>query len=246
MTLVNRRGLVLATAGAQLASPAAFALAGGNLDTPDDPALTPPAPAFAIWGAITTLSFAYAVEQARPSRQALQLLDDLTPALTAAFAGFVLWLAAAGLGLVWLSIAIFLAMLAALIRALMLLTERGGELPRSTRTLAGTAIGLYAGWSTVAVWVNLAAALTDSGLDPRAPRWQLPVLLGAGATALLGTARLRAPVGYVAALLWGFGGVATGAYRCGESGLATLALLSGGAVLATAVAARRPSLASWS
>lgn len=117
------------------------------------------------------------------------------------------------------------------------------ELPRGTALLALGGLGLYAGWTAVAVWANLSSALVAAGADPVATAWQAALLAGATATAVSAVLALRAPSGLVAGALWAFAGVAAGAAQSGSAPLATIAVAGGAATLAAAVARRR--LTTW-
>jgi hypothetical protein len=216
---------VLATAVGQLATPPLV-----GFDPPDgpDPAITPPAAAFAVWTPIVGASLVYAIDQARPSRRDIPVLDEIAVPVALAFAGFSVWLVAAQGDAVWLTVAVFFGMLAALLRALARLRAAGDALPAETRALARAALGLYAGWSTVAVWVNLASALIAAGADPRATGWQAGILGAAAASAGAGAVWLRGSGPYVGAAVYGLSGAAAGA---AGRGAPCLARLAGGAAL---------------
>jgi hypothetical protein len=223
MLLPPRRALVLVTAVAQIAS---VPLIGLESSDDPDPVITPAGYAFAIWGAITGLSLVYAVDQALPSRRRARILDDIAPSLAVVFTLFWVWLLAANAGLIWLTVAIFLAMLAALARALAAVLDAAIELPRPTRILATTMLGLYAGWATVAVWANLAAALTSSGVDANAVGWQAVVLVAAAGAGIAGTVRLGSAPAYPAAIIWALVAVAVGAADRGYGVLSAIAAVA--------------------
>jgi hypothetical protein len=111
--------------------------------------------------------------------------------LCVVFAGFSIWLALAGLGWTWATVMVFASMLVGLVRALTLALVRRAEVARWGRTgrvLLWATLGTYTGWTSVAVWANLAAALAQSGAPltgAPAVLWQLGVLAGAALTVLL-------------------------------------------------------------
>jgi hypothetical protein len=107
----------------------------------------------------------------------------------------------------------------------------------------GVLVGLYLGWTSIAVWLNLTTALAASGapLDgPVGVGGQLAILVGATATAVTLVGWTRAQPAYVAAVLWAFVGAVVGAAGAGQPLLAAAAAAGGVAVaLGTAVTVRR-------
>ncbi|HEX3198894.1 MAG TPA: hypothetical protein VHR39_15205, partial [Propionibacteriaceae bacterium] len=140
---------------------------------------------------------------------------------------------------------VFLIMLAGLLRALRNAQEERAAIrawsPLAQVLLWGT-LGLYTGWSSVAVWLNLTTALVGSGLPittPAAIVGQAAILAGAVGTAVAITWFTQGLLPYVATIAWALGGVIVSTVQEGYPVLAATAGLGLAIVLATAVLARR-------
>ena len=136
-------------------------------------------------------------------------------------------------------------MLTALLRALMYAKEQRVAIrawsPFARLLLWGT-LGLYTGWSSVAIWLNLCTALVGSGAPittPAAIVGQIAILAGAVGTAVAVTWFTRGLLPYVATITWALGGVIVGTVQEGYPVLTTAAGLGLAFVLITAVLARR-------
>lgn len=164
------RWLLLGTALAQAASPP---LAGLDQGSGSDPVVVPPGPFFAIWGPVVLGCLAAAVHGFPARRATTDPWRRVQVPLSAAQAGFVLWLVAAATAPV-LTVPVFAGMLAALLVCLRLVVRTPTD--RWTRVLLGGSVGLYAGWASAAVWVNAATLLPERVADGTA----VPGLLLAG------------------------------------------------------------------
>jgi hypothetical protein len=235
------RWVLLATAAIQATAPILIDFSGSDTDLP----IVPAEYAFIIWSPIVLgclAAAAYGLPRQRaasPAYRALHLRLSLVQLL------FVAWLLAATSTAVWLTLPIFVTMLAltldALRRVLATTTERRD---RAVRWLLGGTLGVYAGWSTAAVWVNLATLLTDAGLDASGTvglLWQALLLAAATASAVLVLRQLGGPLPYASAVGWAFLGVVVSSTKAGASALAAVATLGMLAVaVATATTNRRP------
>ncbi len=169
--------------------------------------------------------------------------------LAVVFVGFSAWLYAAGQNWIWITVIVFVVMFAALVDVVRLLVRDAAELrcPRWVAVLVTTTFGLYLGWTSVAVFVNLAAALVSGGW-PNAGHlgiaWQLVLLMAAGGTAVVLTRLLHASAGYVAGVLWALVAAAIGAAGRGAPVLAVAAVLASVVVVCAAVAIKRGRRAS--
>lgn len=182
-------------------------------------------------------------------RPNLALRNRLTRPLLVTCIGFSIWLAAAELEPIWSTLVVFLIMLAALPCALTYAQEGRAAIrtwsPLAQVLLWGT-LGLYTGWSSVAVWLNLTTALVGSGLPittPAAIVGQGAILAGAVGTAVTITWFTRGLLTYVATITWALGGVIVSTVQERYAGLAATARLGLAIVLATAVLARRQARA---
>ena len=153
------RWLLLGTALAQAASPP---LAGFDQGSGSDPVVVPPGPFFAIWGPVVLGCLAAAVYRLPVCRATTDPWRRVQLPLSAAQAGFVLWLVAAAQAPV-LTLPVFAGMLAALLVCLRVVVRTPTD--RWTRVLLGGSVGLYAGWASAAVWVNAATLLPEQVAD---------------------------------------------------------------------------------
>lgn len=205
-----------------------------------DPPLVPPGPFFAVWGVVLAGCLAVAVWGLPVERASTSPYRLVQVPLSLVQLGFVGWLCAAASSAGWLTVPIFMAMLAGLVVSLrnVLKTTRPEE--RASRMLLGGVLGVYAGWSTAAVWINIATVLPDAAFAGVAGVWlQCVFVLAATAAAAAGAYLFAGQWSYVLAAGWALAGVIVSAI------LEDLAVLAGSAaaglliVAAVAVAGRR-------
>ena len=242
-----RRLLIVAAVG-QAVSSVLVSVFGGAFTTADrsgEPLIVPPGGTFAIWSVIIALSIGYAIWADSDRRPDLDLRNQLTRPLLVTCVGFSVWLAAAELEPNWTTLVVFLIMLAALLRALTYAQRHRAAIrawsPLARLLLWGT-LGLYTGWSSVAIWLNLTSALVGSGAPittPAAIVGQAAILAGAVGTAVAITWYTRGLLPYVATVAWALGGVIVSTIQEGYPVLATAAGLGLAVVLLTAMLARR-------
>lgn len=243
-TLVNIwRWIAAFLALTQLAAPVvANAIAGDFLSSgaTNEALITPAGYAFALWGVICLLSAATAVAIVRYGLGTWWETSILVDA-SVVFVGFSVWLLVAAQDWLWVSVAVFAVMVGALVHIMRLLVRRRHDLtcPSWLAVLATTTFGLYLGWSSIAVFANVAAALVYSGVSASGVWWQFVVLLAAGAFAVVLTTMLRGTPGYAAGVLWALVAIAVGASERGSALLAATALVAAVAVVISAVLALR-------
>jgi hypothetical protein len=197
--------------------------------------ITPAGYAFAIWGPITVLSAITSVAVLRWG-----LGSPWEPRVLAetsiVFAGFTTWLVLAAQHWLWLTVAMFTVMVAALVDVVRLLVRHAEDLtcPAWLRRLSTLTFGLYLGWSSIAVFVNVAAALIESGWSATETVWQATILIMAVIAAVVLTIAVRGTPGYVAAALWALIAAAIGAAHRGSVTLATASACAAALVLIAA------------
>jgi hypothetical protein len=206
----------------------------------NEAAITPATYAFGIWGVITLLCTASCIGILRyglGSPWEPRLLIDAS----VVFIGFTAWLLIAARDLLWATVAVFAVMVLALIDIMRLLVRHADDLATPTwlRQLATACFGLYLGWGSVAVFVNIAAALVKDGLPASGTGWQTIVLVIASLAAVTLTVFLGSTPGYVAAALWALIAAAIGAAQRGATTLALVSAAGALVVLASAVIRRR-------
>lgn len=242
-----RRLLVVAAVGQAVSSVLVSAYAGAftTADRAGEPLIVPPGPAFSIWSAIIALSIGYAVWADSDRRPDPQLWDRLTKPLLVTCLGFPLWLVAAEVEPTWATVVVFAIMLAGLLRAMAYAVEQRAVIRRwglLGRVLLWGMLGLYTGWSSTAIWINLTTALTGSGAPidtPAGIAGQVGTLAGAAGTAVAITWWTRGLLPYVGTIAWALGGVMISTVQEGYPVLATAAGIGLGLVLITTVLARR-------
>ena len=247
------RWLLLCTAVLQAVSPSLTSFGGSDRDPPVVPAGYP----FSIWSVVIAGCLGAAMigfprrRAASPAFRAVHLRLSVVQVL------FCAWLVAATSSALWLTVPIFATMLALTLVGLRRVLSAGrvgapdGD-SRPGRTndgrlalgLLGGTLGIYAGWSTAGVWINVASLAAQGGLSPAGAvgtAWQSLVLIGACAVAVWAVRALAAPLPYVAAVAWAFVGVVVSAVSAELPGLAAVAVL--GLIVVAAAAAlswRRP------
>lgn len=243
------RLVVLGLAVLQAASPGLFALTGSDAldaDAAGEPAIVPAEYAFVIWAPIVAASLVYAAWQLPRGREADGLKDRLAAPLAVTFGGFTLWLGFAASPVSWVTVPIFAGMLVALVIALRRLAEHDAAwraLPRWARVLVDVAVGVYAGWTSAAAWVNLTTAVAQSGatVSESLAFWgQVGALAAATGTLCVVAWATGARLSYLAAGAWALVGVIVGATQAGAPALAGVAA-AGLGVFLLVVAARRLS-----
>lgn len=207
------------------------------------PLLEPAGYAFAIWSVIYAGTISYAVLQALPARRADALFVRIGGWTAASFLLVCLWLLAARMEMLWLTVAIIVAMLGTLAVPLRAIARERAAFDWKRRLMVQIPFGLFAGWLSVAAFANFAAAAKAGGWMGNAePVWTWVLLAMAGALASVVAWRLRGDPGYVAAVLWALGAIAVADVQRGAlSPIALLAAVAAAAVAGAAVFGARRS-----
>ena len=202
--------------------------------------ITPAGYAFSLWGLITLLSAVTALAILRYGLGAWWETSVLADA-SVAFVGFSVWLVVAAQNWLWVSVVVFAVMVWALVHIMRLLVRRRHDLscPRWLTVLATVTFGLYLGWSSIAVFANVAAALIDDGVSASVAWWQFVVLLAAAVFAVCLARMLRGSIGYVVGVGWALVAIAIGAGQRDSVVLSATAVIATVAVVLTAVASHR-------
>ncbi|WP_432542558.1 hypothetical protein [Kineococcus sp. SYSU DK002] len=229
------RWVLLVTALAQLAGPA---LAGFDQGDAEDPVVVPPGPFFAVWAVVLLGCLAVAVRGFPRHRAGTAGYRRLHLPLSLAQVGFVAWLWAAATAPV-ATVPVFAVVLVCLGVALHRAPPAGVATTASGGALPEAVLGVYAGWSAAAVWINTATVLDR----PSGPTLT-GLLAGAVVTAVLlvtVVARtLAARSAAAAASAWALCGVALSTSAAGAAGSSAVALTGLAAVAgAWVVTARR-------
>lgn len=217
---------------------------GGSFTTADragEPTIVPAGYTFAIWGVIQLFALGWAVWVLWFRRRDSALVDRLSVPLAIVFAGFSVWLVAAELEPNWATLAVFVVMAVAMLKAMSIaLAERStiAAWPRLGQVLFWVTLGLYLGWSTAAIWLNLTTALAASGapIDGTAGFiGQLAILAGVTGSAVVILAWTSGLLPYALAVCWALVGVVNGANGAGQPGLAIAAWIGLALVAVTTI-----------
>jgi hypothetical protein len=231
------RWVLLATAVAQAA---ASPVVGFDGNVSEDVPVVPPGVFFAVWGVIIVGCLVVAVWGLPAARATGPAYRRVQVPLSVAQLGFVAWLVVAASPVVWLTVPIFAVMLAALAYALRAVVTTSTD--RVTGLLLGGTLGCYAGWSSAAVWVNLATQLPLAGLPvtgPAAVVWLGACLVAATVTGCVGAWVFRGNPAYFLTVGWALVGVAITTGARGLPVLTGVAVAGLAAVAAVTVRARR-------
>ncbi|WP_237570049.1 hypothetical protein [Mycolicibacterium lacusdiani] len=237
--VVTWRWITLLLAVSQLAAPAVTSAVAGDFlasGATNEALITPAGYAFGLWGVITVLSAITALAIVRYGFGAWWELGVLID-LCIVFTGFSVWLLIAAQDWLWTSVVVFLVMAGALVHVMRKLVRHPDQVtcPSRVRTLATVTFGLYLGWSSIAIFANVAAALIYGGWSSADVAWQFVVLALAAVSAVVTTVMLRGTIGYVVGVLWALVAIAIGAAERGNSMLASTAAFGAVAVLLVAV-----------
>lgn len=209
-----------------------YLAATGNarfMDEASGPLISPAGYAFVIWSVITTGSLLYAFYQVLPKRRNEQLYTHIAPYAAGLFAGFSIWLYAASEDWLWATVLIFICMgyfLARLYPHILRAVVAKKFSILEMIIVYGT-FGLYAGWTTVAIFANIAAALKFSGVADTGAAgvvWQAGILIAAAVTAVVLLVRTKGSTPYGAAMLWGFVAIVVGVLEKSNDALLLAAL----------------------
>lgn len=198
--------------------------------------ITPAGWAFSIWGVIYALAIAQALgvlaAGAEHTSRRLQVSQLVL------YVGGAVWIAVAAVDSSLGTAAVLVAMaVAATIAVLTVATAHDG--PAWLRLLTRAAVGLYAGWVTAAVFLNVSTALVDVGpLSAREVSWQVVVLVLAALTLLAVTLLAGGVLAYALAGAWAMLGIAVTAAADGTTAVLATAVVAGLVLLGAAMATR--------
>lgn len=233
----------------QLIAPIFTARFGGSFTSANragEPPLTPAGYTFSIWLVIELVSVALAIFLVRHRRRTdADLIDRIAAPLLVVFAGFSAWLVAAEVEPVWSTLVVIVVMFVALLAALRIaLGERRRIAAWSGfgRVVLWWTLGLYAGWISVAMWLNLTTAFAGAGAPVTgtvAISAQIATLAGALGTAVILLVWTGGLIPYALAVCWGLVGAIVGTVEAGEPALTTAAAIGLAIVVAVTAVSRR-------
>jgi hypothetical protein len=206
--------------------------------------LIPPGAMFSIWGVILILSLTWAALQVRPSVRDDEVRDALAPPLIVAFSGFSLWLvAAAGSQSNWLTLPVFVLLIGGLLWAVSVGLKNRAHIARWAtfdRVLLWTLLGMYTGWASVAIFINVAVVVQATGAPITGTWgliWQVLVALAAVGLGVMVAWRTGNLV-YAATVCYALVGAIISTLRYGFPVLAAVCAVGIVGVVVTTVVAR--------
>lgn len=216
---------------------------GGALDD-DATLLAPDGPAFSIWSVIYAGLLAYTIWQWLPAQTTSSRHRAIGWWAAASMVLNAAWLFVIQTDILWLSVAVIVALLVTVIRIVMLLEAHPREGIGEGLVSDGT-FGLYLGWTSVAVCPNIAAALGSAGLRPEGAAEEALAVAVIAAVALIGVAlafRFGTRIAVALAIAWGLGWITYGRIAGEPESLVTAVAAGLAAVVvlaATAIARTR-------
>lgn len=198
--------------------------------------ITPVGWAFSIWGLIYTLAIVQAVAvlvvgaAAVPRR--LQI-DQLV-----LYLGGALWIVLAASDSSQATAAALLVMFVAAVDALLTVTRQPMQ-RRWLTALTRSTVGLYGGWVTAAVFLNVSTALVDSGaVEADQLGWQLVVLVIAVVVLLILLVAARGNLAHAAAGTWALIGITVTGVSEDTTAVAVVAVASAVVLVAATMSLR--------
>jgi len=165
---------------------------------------------FFIWFLIYAGCIAFGIYQALPAQRENDILRRVGLYTASAFIGVTTYALVAQfeIGSSWILIAIFIWILASLLVAIMRLTVDQSRLTKTEEYAVLVPISLLLGWCSLAVFVNVAAILKDSGiLGTIETEFSLFLLLVAGSVASVIIYKTKGNIWYTLPVIWGLIGV---------------------------------------
>jgi hypothetical protein len=197
-----------------IAMPASTVLVPSNsFETGPGQAITPPGAFFAIWGVVILGCLATAIVSWW--RYDSAIFRVVAWPLVVAQAGFCVWLICAGLQSTSVTAAAIgtITTFALILASLLVAMSRLRGVVGSPRWLVAGTVGLYAGWSSAAIWLNVVTCLPASLADSVAV--QSLGVVGAAVTIVAIIILLRPYVTYLIAVVWALVGVSLSAANFG-------------------------------
>ncbi|QIG39349.1 hypothetical protein G5T42_07490 [Microbacterium sp. 4R-513] len=207
--------------------------------------LIPPGAMFSIWGLIITASILWSVLQLRPAVRESPLRDRLVLPLSVVYAGFGVWLAAASLGQESpLTLVVFVVIVGAHVIAWRRISAHREEIAgwrRLDRMVLHLSEGLYAGWTSMALYLNVATVVQATGAPIEGAwgtTWQLLVVAAAAGTAVLFVVITRGSIWYTATACYALVGATISSTLGGFTALAVALVIGIVAIIGSTIAVR--------
>lgn len=194
-----------------------------------DPPITPAGYTFAVWGIITLLGLCYGAYQLLPNRPTADLHQKVGKILCVVYALFSLWLFAASRDWLWITVLIFTVMFGLLFMLFQIIQENNQQLTVADKILLEGQVGIYLGWTTIAIFANTASALSYYGLLTMGNMGmviQAVLLILALLNSMYGIGKTNGNYFLSATILWAFVGVYFGLRQNGNTTVLQIIVIS--------------------
>ena len=191
--------------------------------------ITPAGYAFSIWGIILLGCTIYAIYQLLPSQRKNTLFDELALFVSITCIGYSSWIFAAAREWLWTTVFIFMIMLIALWEVYTMITLYKKRLSRFQSILLRGTFGIYIGWATAAIPLNISAALVYHRViysDERSVAVYFLFLIATLSHAVWGQWKIGRNYYYTATIIWAFAAIVVGTVERGSTILALISLTS--------------------
>lgn len=198
--------------------------------------ITPVGWAFSIWGVIYALAIAQAISVLVRGAGSVSRRQQI--ALIVLYLGGAVWIVLAGLDSSAATAGALLVMFAAGLVAVLTVARERIE-PHWLAHLSRASIGLYAGWVTAAVFLNVSTALVDADVvEADTLGWQLAVLIIAAVVLLNLTVLTGGIWTYAAAGVWAMIGIAVTGQDNDTNEVTVVALIAAAVLIVLVLALR--------
>jgi hypothetical protein len=204
----------------QLLTPYFSSLKDNQRQNNFDPPITPAGYTFAIWGIITLLGFCYGIHQLLPNRPSAGIHQKAGITLCLVYVLFSVWLFAASRNWLWTTVIVFVAMFGLLFTLFQFIQENKQQLTFADRILLEGQVGIYLGWTTIAIFANAASALAFYGILTKGIAGtviQSVLLFLALLNGVYGSSKTHGNYFFSATILWAFAGVFFGLRQNGNT-----------------------------
>jgi hypothetical protein len=211
----------------QIISPAFSSFENGTDTNNTDPQFTPAPYTFAIWGVITFLSLCYGIYQILPNRRNEALHQQINLKLIFLYILFSAWLFAYNKDWIIFTVIIFFGMFYLAYSVFQQIIPYRNQLTKYEKLFLEAQVGLYLGWSSIAIFANTGATLKFYGvsdLESWGIIWQSILIICALINTTFMLYKTKANYFYGGTIVWAFVGIFFGLR--GESNTAILQIVA--------------------
>ena len=171
---------------------------------------TPAGYTFSIWGVITLLAFAYGIYQSLPKKENKELHIKIAPRLIIIYILFSIWLFTAQNNWLLVTVIVFILMFWQLGKVFESILANKNHLTKTEIIILEGQIGLYFGWSSIAIFANTGATLKFYGVSDLGTFgliWQSLLLTGGLINTIFILSKTKGNYFYGGTIIWAFMGI---------------------------------------